>query len=247
MSAIETWDEGGVRWIAFARPDKLNALTADELRAVARLLTEQPPRAVVFTGSGERAFSAGMHVDSFRDLDPEGARALISEVRDFVAAARQAEFPTVCAINGYCLGAAFELALACDVRIVAEHAAFGLPEIKVGIPSVIDAVLLQQHVGLGKAKEMILTGDTYPVQELPSLANAVVPASELDERTREMLERLTPHSPVAIAAQKRLFETWQNSDLTDSIAASVEEFAEVFTSAETTARVQARRADLGRG
>lgn len=241
MAAIDTWDEDGVRWIRFSRPDKLNALTVDELRATTRLLTEDPPRAAVFTGSGDRAFSAGMHVDEFRGLDPGSARALITEVRDFVGAARQALFPTVCAVNGYCLGAAFELALACDMRVVAEHAAFGLPEIRVGIPSVVDAALLQQHVGLGKAKEMILTGDTYPVHELPELANAVVPGTDLVARTHGMLARITPHSPIAVAAQKRLFESWQNDGLTRAIATSIDEFAGVFAHPETSTRVQRRR------
>lgn len=244
MAAIETWDEDGVRWVRFARPDKLNALTADELREVTRLLTGDPPRAAVFTGAGERAFSAGMHVGEFDGLDPTSARALIGEVRDFAAAARQAPFPTVCAVNGHCLGAAFELALACDVRVVAEHAAFGLPEIRVGIPSVVDAALLQQHVGLGRAKEMILTGDLYPVGEVPALANEVVPGDQLVERTRAMLARLTPHSPVAVAAQKRLFESWQNDGLSRAVATSVDEFAGVFAHPETSARVQQRRSEL---
>ncbi|GAA4830789.1 enoyl-CoA hydratase [Saccharopolyspora rosea] len=246
MAAITTWRESGVRWIRFERPDKLNALTVDELREVADLLSGPAPEAVVFTGSG-RAFSAGMHVDSFRDLDRDGARELIGAVRDFVGAARLAPCPTVAAVNGHCLGAAFELALACDVRIVAQHADFGLPEIRVGIPSVVDAALLQQHVGLGKAKEMILTGDRYPVSTLPALANDIVPAEDLDAATRRMLDRLTGHSRAAVAAQKRLFEIWQNAPLAESIAASVDEFAEVFTDPDTARAVRARRAAVGRG
>lgn len=247
VSAIETWTEQDVRWISFARPDKLNALTVDELREVTSLLRDTRPRAAVFTGAGERAFSAGMHVDGFRGLDPHSAAALIREVRDFVAAARTAEFPTVCAVNGYCLGAAFELALACDVRVAAEHAVFGLPEIAVGIPSVIDAALLQQHVGLGKAKEMILTGRLYPVRQLPVLANDVVDPDELVPRTRSFVDDMARHSSVAMAAQKRLFETWQNSGLSDGADASIEEFAGVFAFEETADRVRARGAELGDG
>ncbi|GAA4883271.1 enoyl-CoA hydratase/isomerase family protein [Saccharopolyspora cebuensis] len=248
MSAIETWWDAGTRWIRFDRPDKLNALTVDELRAVTDLLSggAEEPEAVVFTGTGERAFSAGMHVDSFVDLDPDGARALITAVRDCVAAARTAPCPTVAEVGGYCLGAAFELALACDVRVVAEHAAFGLPEIRVGVPSVVDAALLQQHVGLGKAKEMILTGEVYPVAALPGLAGELVPAAELRAATRRMLARLTGHSKAAVAAQKRLFETWQNTSLAEGIEASVEEFAAVFADPGTARAVQARRAHLTR-
>src|SRR4051794_26613387 len=130
-------DEAGVRWIAFGRPEKLNALTIEDLAAVTRAMTDPvvKPRAAVFSGIGDRAFSAGMHLDSFVDLTPAGARRLIEAVRDAMASVRLAPFPTIAAINGHCLGAAFELALACDLRIAASHATVGLPEIKVGIPS----------------------------------------------------------------------------------------------------------------
>jgi enoyl-CoA hydratase/carnithine racemase len=105
-----------------------------------------------------------------------------------------APIPTACAINGYCLGGAMELAMVCDVRVASENAVFGMPEIKVGIPSVLDAALLQQHVGR--------------------------------------------HSRTALAAQKRLFETWQNSGLEESIRASVDEFANVFEEEETRATIR---------
>jgi enoyl-CoA hydratase/carnithine racemase len=202
----------------------------------------------VLTGAGERAFSAGIHLDAFHDLTPASARRLIETVRDCGGAVRTAPFPTICAINGHCLGVAFEIALASDLRIAARHATVGLPEIQVGIPSVVDAALLQQHVGLSKAKELILTGDLYPVTELEPLGlfNAVVPAGELRAAVQRMLDRVTPWTPTSIAAQKRLFEIWQNSTLAEGIAASVEVFAEVFASPETAAQVVARRARVGR-
>jgi enoyl-CoA hydratase/carnithine racemase len=251
MAAIEVHnDDDGVRWITFARPEKLNALLPDDLDAIARALTDlsPAPRAAVLTGAGERAFSAGMHLDAFKDLTPASARSLIEQVRDCVGSVRTAPFPTLSVLNGHCLGVAFEIALASDLRITANHATVGLPEIKVGIPSVVDAALLQQYVGLSKAKEMILTGDLYPVDafERFGLFNAVVPSEELRETTRLMLARVTPWTPTVMAAQKRLFEVWQNSSLTDGIAASLEEFAAVFAAPETAAQVAARRTDVGR-
>jgi enoyl-CoA hydratase/carnithine racemase len=242
-------DERGVRWLTFARPEKLNALLPEDLDAVTRALTEQPPalQAAVLTGAGERAFSAGMHLDAFKDLTPESARRLIVAVRDCLAAVRLAPFPTISMINGHCLGAAFEIALASDLRIAADRATVGLPEIQVGIPSVVDAALLQQHVGLSKAKEMILTGDLYPVTELEphGLFNAIVPARDLQAATTRILERVTPWTPTVMAAQKRLFEIWQNSILADGIEASVDIFAEVFASPETAAQIAERRARVG--
>ena len=247
---VDVRDEDGVRWITFNRPEKLNALTVDDLDAVTGALTDSSvrSRAAVITGAGQRAFSAGMHLDVFRDLTPAAARTLITKVRDFTASVRLATFPTISAINGHCLGAAFELALATDLRIAADHATVGLPEIKVGIPSVVDAALLQQYVGLSKAKELILTGDLYPVSEMEryGLFNAVVPADALLEETHRMLNRVAVWTPTATAAQKRLFELWQNAPLSESIEASVEIFAQVFSASETLAQVEAQRARIGR-
>ena len=251
MAAIEVRDgEDGVRWITLSRPEKLNALLPDDLRAITRALTDfsPAPRAAVLTGAGDRAFSAGMHLDAFQDLTPEAARALIETVRDCVGSVRTAPFPTISMLNGHCLGVAFEIALASDLRVAASHATVGLPEIKVGIPSVVDAALLQQHVGLSKAKEMILTGDLYRVADLEPLGlfNAVVPADELEAATRRLLARVTPWTPTVVAAQKHLFEIWQNSSLAEGIAASVDVFARVFHSTETLEQVAARRASVGR-
>lgn len=249
-SAVDVRDDDRIRWIRFSRPEKLNALLVEDLQAVTRAMTEQSvrPRAVVFTGAGERAFSAGMHLDSFRDLGPSEARTLITAVRDCMASVRLAPFPTLSAINGHCLGAAFELALACDLRIAAEHATVGLPEIKVGIPSVVDAALLQQYVGLSLAREMILTGDLYPVAEVAryGLFNAVVPAEHLMDATHRLLDRVANWTPTVMAAQKRLFELWQNVPLAEGIDASLDEFARVFAEPETAAQVAARRARIGR-
>lgn len=249
MAGIRVHDEGMARWITFDRPSVLNALSVDDLNAVTEALTDggRTPGAVVFTGAGDRAFSAGMNVAAFRGLTGRTARTLIRKLRDVVGMARRAPYPTVAAVNGYCLGAAFELALACDIRIATDSAQFGLPEIKVGIPSVIDAALLQQHVGLSTAKEMILTGDLYPAAELErrGALNAVVPAADLHTETRRMLARLTGHSPAAMAAQKRLFETWQNTTLAGGIEASVSEFAGVFDNPRTADIVETYLSDLG--
>jgi enoyl-CoA hydratase/carnithine racemase len=115
------------------------------------------------------------------------------------------------------------------------------------VPSVCDIALLQQHVGLAKAKEVILTGDNYSVEELApfGLLNAVVPADRLERETRRMLERVVRHTRVVTAAQKRLFEIWQNHPLTEAIDLSVEVFAGVFSSAETRAQIERHRGAVG--
>lgn len=229
MSVLAT-DVSGVRRIVFSRPDKLNALTAADLVEATRLVTScgSDIRGLLFTGRG-RAFCAGMHLDSFVGLNADTALELITLVRDFIGAVRTCPLPTVAMINGYCLGAAFELALACDLRVCSEDALLGLPEVKVGIPSVIDAALLSQYVGLSLAKEIILTGDLYPASSLPSMLNRVVSLSSLESVSLELLGLVTRHTPAVVAGQKRLFEVWQNTPLTDGITTSLSEFAGMFT------------------
>jgi len=241
-SGVRAEDAAGVRWIRFDRPEALNALRRADV-VETRALVEEACRsldAVAFQGAGERSFSAGLHVEEFLDLTPARARELIGDLRALLQAIRRTPIPTACAINGYCLGGAMELAMVCDVRVASENAMFGMPEIKVGIPSVLDAALLQQHVGLSKAKEMLLTGDLYGAAEMEryGLLNKVVQPDRLEDETALMLHRLTGHSRTALAAQKRLFETWQNAGLEESIRASVDEFALVFEEEETRAAIR---------
>src|SRR4029079_7982062 len=144
------------------------------------------------------------------------AREFIVKNRRLLAAVRTAPFPTIAGINGHCLGTGLGLARVWDIRVAVPHATFGLPEIKVGVPSVCDIALLQQHIGLSKAKEMILTGDSYSVEQLSlyGFLNAVVSADDLMVETKRMLGSLVRHTRTVVAAQKKLFETWQNTTLT---------------------------------
>ena len=234
-------DENGIRWITLDRPEILNALYTDDLARIADAVTGigASVKAIVLTGSGDRSFSAGMHVNTFADAGPEDGRAIISSVRDCIAAVRLAPVPTVAMINGYCIGAAFEMALACDLRVAHTGVRFGLPEVRLGIPSVVEAALLYQYVGLSKAKEIILTGDLYSVSEFAAqgLINRTVEPAQLRVATLELLGSITARTREVIAAQKGLFETWLNHGLQDGIDASVEVFADVFRAPATASAI----------
>jgi enoyl-CoA hydratase len=237
--AIE--DLEGVRWLTLRRPETLHALTREDLRQLTAAVRSLPDgtEAIVFRAEGERAFSAGVHVDIFRDLDVAGARAFITELGGLLGAVRRAPVPTLCVIRGYCLGGAMELAMACDLRLADRTATFGMPEIAVGIPSVLDAATLQQYVGLSLAKEMLLTGDRYPVEAFAAsgFLNVVVDPAELEDAVASMLARVQPHAGPATAAQKRLFGTWQNVGLDQAVEVSIGEFAETFGHAATVERI----------
>ena len=249
-SAVDLREDGGIWWITFNRPEASNAFTLADLDRLFQIFEEagDRPQAAVLTGAGRKSFSAGMHLKAFSELTPERAREFIVKNRKLLAAVRMAPFPTIAAINGHCLGTGLGLALVSDIRIAVPHATFGLPEIKVGVPSVCDIALLQQHIGLSKAKEVILTGDSYPVEQLLpyGFLNAVVPADELIVETKRMLGRLVRHTRTVVAAQKKLFETWQNTTLTAGIDMSVEVFASVFASPDTYEQIANHQRAIGR-
>lgn len=230
-------DDATVRWIELNRPETLNALVPTDLAAIGEAVRRAPGgiKAVVIRGAGDRAFCAGMHKKAFLDASPPEARAIISAVADCLAAVRTAPLPTIAMVHGYCLGAGFEIALSCDLRVAASDACFGLPEVKLGIPSVADAALLRDHVGLSKAKEIILTGDLYPAADLQQfgLVNRFAGDANLMEETLVLLEKVTALTPEVVRAQKGLFEIWMNTGLQESVAASVDVFAEMFEHSAT--------------
>lgn len=244
MGAPTIVDDGRIRWITFDRQDAANALRVDDLDLVADAVRGigAEIRAVVFTGSGERAFSAGMHLDSFRGLTPVTARRMISRVADLLRAVRRAPVPTVAMLNGACIGAALELALACDLRTAHPRVRLGLPEVKLGIPAVVDAALLPAYVGLSRAREMILTGDLYDLDAFgPGFANRVAEPERLRAETVAMVERITTATREVIAAQKVLFETWLEHGISTGVATSVDVFADVFAAPATQEAIDGYR------
>src|SRR4030095_14641399 len=249
-TAVDLREDGGIWWITFNRPEASNAFTLADLDRLFQIFEEagDRPQAAVLTGAGRKSFSAGMHLRAFSELTPERAREFIVKNRKVLAAVRTAPFPTIAAINGHCLGTGLGLALVSDIRIAVPHASFGLPEIKVGVPSVCDIALLQQHIGLSKAKEVILTGDSYPVEQLLpyGFLNAVVPTDELVAEVKRMLGRVVRHTRTVVAAQKKLFETWQNTTLTTGIDKSIEVFTSVFASPDTYEEIERHRMTIGR-
>lgn len=237
MRYIKAQHRGRALWITFDWPEKLNILHPQDLSGLRDVITNLSSgvQAIVFTGSGQVAFSAGMNIEAFVGLTPARAHDLIGDLAQVMQAIRHSPVVTVAAVNGYCLGAAFELALACDLRVVTPSASFGMPEIKVGVPSVIDAALLPSFIGLSKARELVLTGDIYNLDQLPpgSIANVVAEPEELAAAAESLLDRIATHPRTVTAAQRRLFDIWLNNSLDASVTASMTEFANVFESQET--------------
>jgi enoyl-CoA hydratase len=208
--------------------------TFDELRADSRV------RVVVLTGSG-RAMTAGMQLQFLQDLSAREAKAFIGTLHDAIRAVHEAPFPTICMMNGHCLGGGFELAMACDLRVAAAEALMGLPEIRVGVPSVIEAALLPQLIGPARAAECLLTGESITAHRALEwgLVNRVVPLAQLEQATTELVDRILECSPTAVRLQKELIIRWRNTDLRSAVEYGINAFAQAYATGEPREAMQA--------
>jgi enoyl-CoA hydratase/carnithine racemase len=234
---------GAVAWCTLDRPP-LNLLDPELIDAIRATFTalaaDASLRLAVLTGRG-RAFTAGMNVRVLRELDVPRAKTLITALHAALERVHHAPFPVIAAVNGHCLGAGFELALACDVRIAAAGARFGLPEVRVGVPSVIEAALLPGLVGPGRAAEMLLTGEPIDAEQARTwgLVNRVVPAEDLAGAVEEMANRVLSCAPGAIRLQKELMLRWRYTDLATAIEYGINAFATAYAAGEPQEGAQA--------
>ena len=187
-------------------------------------------RAIILRGAGERAFSAGVDLHEMKDLEPLAAERFIRSLHAAARGLLNAPLPVVAAIHGPCLGGAFELALACDVKIAADDAVFGLPEVRVGLPSVIEASLLPPTVGLGRARRMLLTGETIDAEEALSIGviDRVVGKAELEQVALEMAESFLGMGRYILAAQKQIVSAWLEMGQDAAAEYSIKTFALCF-------------------
>ena len=159
---INASPEKGIRLLTIQGRSDLNLLGRDVAVALAEGLEEAAgdgqTRAVILQGAGDRAFSAGVDLHEMKDMTPLQAESFTRTLHNTIRRLLTVPVPVVAAIRGPCLGGALEMALACDLRITADDAQFGLPEVRVGVPSAIEASLLARSVGLGRARALLLTG-----------------------------------------------------------------------------------------
>jgi len=145
-----------VAWIFVDRQDRLNCMsTAQNQRLVAAIEAaggDPEVRAVVLTGAGDKSFIGGADLNELRGLDRAGARAYITGLHRVCHAVRDCAVPVIRRVNGYCLGGGLEVAAACDMRVASDNAVIGMPEVHMGLPSVIEAALLPGLIGWGKTR-----------------------------------------------------------------------------------------------
>ena len=233
-----TLELGRVAHLEFVNPP-LNLITEallHELDAALATLEAADPgdvRAVVVSGAGERAFSAGSHVGEFEAQRGPGGRArheLESGVGIRLAAL---PMPTIAAIEGNALGGGLEIALCCDLRVASERARIGLPEVRLAVtPGAGGTQRLPRVVGPARAKELILTGRVLTAAEAEriGLVNEVVPAGEAVARATEISEEIAQRGPVAVREAKRLIDLAIETELAAGLAAETDASQRVFAS-----------------
>src|SRR3954466_3714742 len=228
---VEFQREGGVARIFLNRPQKVNALDSATLDALAAALqkVDEGIRVVVLGGHG-KAFCAGADVNELRSLDPQTAREFIGRVHRACDAVRKLPMPVVARLHGAVIGAGLELAAACDLRIAAQGTRFAMPEVRLGIPSVVDAALLPRLMGSGRAAWLVLTGEAIDAERAYAwgLVEELCAAAELDQAIGRLVQRLLAADARALRLQKELLELWDDAPLAASIDASLARFAEAY-------------------
>jgi enoyl-CoA hydratase len=235
--------DGGVARLTLDR-SPLNVLTPSLIAALGvafRELGADPALRVLVLGGAGRAFSAGVDVAAMRDLDAAGARALIETLRRTIRALEEVPVPTIARLHGHVLGGALELVLACDLRIAAASCRLGMPEITVGIPSVIQAALLPGLIGWGRTTELLFGG--RPIDALEAerwgLVNRAIDDGALDRELESWVDRLLALPPDALRLQKALLARWRRVDLDTSIELSMDAFVRAYATGEPRRAMQA--------
>jgi enoyl-CoA hydratase len=236
--------QGHIHTLWVNNPARLNILNSATMEALCSTLEQiagdPQARVVVLRGSGERAWIGGADIREMADLDANSAVAFIRRVHGVCHALRMLPIPVVAAIRGYCLGAGLEVAASCDLRLAAHGASFAMPEVRVGLPSVVEASLLPRLVGAGRARDLVMTARTLEADEALrwGLIDALVANDQLDALVNERVEQLLAGAPAAMRTQKMLCRAWEEQPLSDAIELSIEAFGKSFDSDEPRIRLQ---------
>lgn len=197
----------GICTITVNRPDKLNALNMDTIAEVGKAIHaarhDEGVRGIILTGAGPKAFVAGADISEFAGYNREQGMELSAHGHRVFDSVEQCPKPVIAAVNGFALGGGCELAMACHMRVAAENARFGQPEVKLGlIPGYGGTQRLAMLVGKGKAMELLMTADMIDAAEAHrlGLVNHVVPAEQLIGKCREILNKIAQQAPLAIAS-----------------------------------------------
>lgn len=236
--ATVTVSATGVATVSIQNAGSLNILGTPVINGILEALSwvedRKDVRVVVMRGHGDKAFVAGADIKEMAALDHQSASVFIDTLRQLCEAVRVLRMPVVARIPGWTLGGGLEFALCCDLRIASTAAKLGMPEVKVGIPSVIHASLMPRLIGKSRAAWLLLTGEIIDAQQGLSwgLLDKVVELDQLDAEIARVAEGLAALGPKVLSQQKRMMREWEDEPLEISIKNSIGEFASAFQTGE---------------
>ena len=243
-------DARGVATVSINNPAKANRLGMETMQAfvaAVSALGEDPDlRVLVVTGEGNRAFMGGANLFELGELNQVTARAFITQVHHMSKVLRDLPVPVIARVNGWSLGAGLEVMAACDMRVASDHAMFGMPEVKVGLPSVVEAALLPQLIGWGHTKILLYTAENIdaPTAFQWGLVEKIVPAADLDAAVAQWVDAIVEAGPRAIRLQKELIRAWEAMPVNDGIQAGIQSLARAYETDEPTRLIGAAIARL---
>lgn len=243
LNELRLTRDGLVATITIIRPHKLNTITAAMGNALFALCDEinndENIRAVILTGEGDKAFSAGSDVSL---LTQYGNNWQLRNRRDYAYAIRQIRKPVIAMIRGFCLGGGLELALMCDVRFAAPNAKFGASEVKLGwCAGAGNTQLLPRLLGYGNAAKMLLSGDPIDAEEAyrMGLVQEIAAVDDLERVAREFAAKVAANPPIAVQAVKHLMRMAENTPLDAGLAAENNLFAYCLTTQDAAEGIAA--------
>ena len=217
---------GGVARILLNRPEKANALDTPHLEALLRALhraADIPDLRAVLLGGRGRVFCGGADANELAALDASSAAGFVQRIHAVCAAIRGLAVPVLARLHGAVIGAGLEIAAACDLRIAAEGTRFAMPEVRLGIPSVVEAALLPRLMGSGRAAWLVLTGE--PIDARRACEWGLVEQLGGEDAVNDVVEALLKNDREALRMQKQLLQLWEEAPLAESIERSIELFA----------------------
>jgi len=227
VERVETRAAGHVAYVTINNPDRRNALGIAGKKALTeafhRLAKDKLLRVALLTGAGERSFISGADIAEMKKVSPREAREVHQWVHRACEAIRSLPVPVIARINGYCFGAGMEIAASCDMRIGVTTAKFGMPEVRFGIPSGMEACLLPHLIGWGKTRELVFTGDHIDAAEACRcgfLEKLVEPAA-LDAGVEQWVSSILAAGPRAIRIQKKLVRDWERMTIAQAVQAGI--------------------------
>ena len=229
---------GKIVTITYDRQSKLNSLSAAgiaELKTAFQEVAEDKElRGLVFTGAGSKSFVGGADINELNELNEKTSRDFITCLHELFVLIRKIKVPTIARVNGFSLGAGMELAAACDIRIASDAAVFGMPEVKVGVPSVIEAALLPRLIGWGRTNYLVLTGENIDAKTAYEwgFVEKIAEANNLDNEIDHLTDIIANCGPLATRNQKSLINMWEKLPLEEAITTGIDSFSSAFSTEE---------------